>query len=106
MLIKPNFRFRSVNDITPELLEQMGVKALLLDVDNTLAVFRTKVPYENVPEWLSLMRENGICMHILSNGKPGRLTEFAKNTDLECFYMSMKPLPFKINKAIKGTARI
>ena len=100
-LLRPTVYLKSVFDITPELLNTLGIKALLLDVDNTLAIYRTTVPVDGVMSWLERMRSNGIKLHILSNGKPGRLTEFANNTGLDCFYMSLKPLPFKIIKAVR-----
>ena len=51
------------------------------------------------------MHEAGIDLHILSNAKPKRLTRFANNVNLPYFYMSLKPLPFKTNKAIKALGR-
>ncbi len=101
MGLKPTFYLPSIFSITPEFLKKQGIKALLLDADNTLCIFHTDYPVEGVKEWISLMRENDIDLHILSNAKPGRLTRFAKNVELPYFYMSLKPLPFKISKAVK-----
>lgn len=83
------------------MLKSLGVKALLLDVDNTLAIYHTDVPVDGIKQWISEMHKSGIDLHILSNAKPKRLTRFANNVGLPYFYMSLKPLPFKTNKAIK-----
>ncbi len=101
MGLKPTFYLPSIFSITPEFLKKQGIKALLLDADNTLCIFHTDYPVDGVVEWISLMKENDIDLHILSNAKPGRLTRFANNVNLPYFYMSLKPLPFKISKAVK-----
>ena len=36
MILTPEYIFRNVEAIRPEFLAQLGVKALVLDVDNTL----------------------------------------------------------------------
>ena len=56
---------------------------------------------DGVLEWIEMMKSNGIDLHLLSNAKPKRLTKFAENVNLPYFYLSMKPLPFKISKAVK-----
>lgn len=99
--IKPTYMCKNIFDITPKMCRDLGIRALLLDVDNTLAIYHTDVPVDGVNDWIKNMKNEGISLHILSNAKPKRLTRFAENVGLPYFYMSLKPLPFKINKAIK-----
>ena len=101
-MFKPNYIFKSVTDITPEFLEVSHIKALLLDVDNTLSVAHAnKTLRGGVPEWLSLMRENDISMMILSNAKTKRAKLFADSVALDVIGLSAKPLPFGYIRAIK-----
>lgn len=100
-LFKPNYYFKNIFSVTADFLKENNIKALLLDADNTLCIYHTNYPIDGVKEWINKMQKAGIELHILSNGKPGRLTEFAENINLPCFYMSLKPLPFKISKAVK-----
>lgn len=100
-IFKPDFYLKNIFSITPEFLKNNNIKALLLDADNTLCIYHTDVPVDGVMEWIEEIKSSGIQLHILSNGKPGRLTTFSNNVNLPCFYMSLKPLPFKISKAIK-----
>ena len=104
-ILRPTYICKSAFDITPRRLKSLGIKALLLDVDNTLAIYHTDVPVDGVMQWIEQMRDSGIDLHILSNAKPKRLTRFANNVGLPYFYMSMKPLPFKTNRAIKALGR-
>ncbi len=100
-IFKPDFYLKNIFSIDIDFLKKNNIKALLLDADNTLCIFHTDVPVDGVLEWIKEMQSNGIDLHILSNAKPHRLANFAGNVGLPYFYMSMKPLPFKISKAVK-----
>lgn len=101
-LLKPDFMLKNIFCITPQLLQSNGIKLLLLDVDNTLSIYRANKPVDGVKQWIAQMKQSGVSLYILSNAKPKRLTEFANEVGLQYFYMSLKPLPFKMNKAIKS----
>ena len=42
MLITPEYVFKDVTHITPEFLAGKGIRALVLDIDNTLATISAK----------------------------------------------------------------
>ncbi len=100
-IFKPSFYLKNIFSIDVDFLKKNNIKALLLDADNTLCIFHTDFPVDGVLEWIEMMKSNGIDLHLLSNAKPKRLTKFAENVNLPYFYLSMKPLPFKISKAVK-----
>ena len=60
MLLKPDIKLNRVTDINAELLKKYGIKALILDVDNTLSTHHGEVLTDGLESWLSAMRENGI----------------------------------------------
>ena len=94
-MLKPNFIINSFLDITPELLRENNIKALLLDVDNTLTyAHKTKKLRDGAEKWFSLMRENDISLIVLSNAKPKRAREFGESIGLSAIGGSAKPLPF------------
>ena len=101
-MFKPNYILNSVTDITPEFLDKNNIKALLLDVDNTLSVAHANKTLRNgVPEWLSDMREADIPMMILSNAKKKRAVRFADSVGLDVVGLAAKPLPFGYLRAVK-----
>ncbi|MBQ2676024.1 MAG: YqeG family HAD IIIA-type phosphatase [Clostridia bacterium] len=100
-LFMPDVLLNSVLDIDIDLLKKLNVSALLLDVDNTLAVYGTREPISGVLDWIANMRENGIRLHILSNARPERIGAFADKVGLPFYYLSLKPLPFRIRSAAK-----
>ena len=60
MLITPEYVFKDVTHITPEFLADKGIRALVLDIDNTLTADRSQELPDEVAEWLAQMKEAGI----------------------------------------------
>lgn len=101
-MLKPNLITNNITDVSVEYLEQNNIKALLLDVDNTLSpAHGVKKLRDGGAEWLNLMRENGIELIILSNAKKERARSFGDTVGLEAIGLSMKPLPFGYLRAAK-----
>ncbi len=93
MLITPEYVFQDVTHITPEFLREKGIRALVLDVDNTIAGDRSQIVPPEVKSWLDTMREAGISLTILSNGTRARVKPFAESLGLQWVSRSAKPLP-------------
>lgn len=94
MLITPEYVFEDVTHITPEFLTEKGIRALALDVDNTLTADRSQELPEDVAQWLETMRKADVRLTILSNGAAKRVRPFAQKLGLEWVSRSAKPLPF------------
>ncbi len=101
MLFKPNYKFNCITDIKPEFLFKNNIKALILDVDNTLSTHHGMNLTDGLPEWLNEMLSNGIKLIILSNAKKKRVRPFAESIGLDYISLGLKPLPFKFLKALK-----
>lgn len=101
-MFKPHYIYNTLTDITPEFLSENGIEALLLDVDNTMSVAHAnKTLRQGVPEWLSLMKENGLPLIILSNAKTKRAKLFADSVGLDVIGLAAKPLPFGYIRAAR-----
>ena len=96
MLITPEYVFQDVTHITPEWLAAKGIRALVLDIDNTLTADRSQELPEEVAQWLAEMRNAGIGLTIVSNGAEKRVRPFAEKLGLAYLYRSAKPLPFAL----------
>ena len=88
MLITPEYVFQDVTHITPEWLAEKGIRALVLDIDNTLTADRSQELPDEVAQWLADLRTAGIGLTIVSNG--------AEKLGLAYLYRSAKPLPFAL----------
>ena len=82
MRITPEYVFKDVTHITPEFLAGKGIRALVLDIDNTLTADRSQELPDEVAGWLAQMKEAGIGLTIVSNGAEKRVRPFAEKLGL------------------------
>jgi len=87
----PDVVLDSIEDITPEFLAERGIKAVLLDIDNTLVPYATRQPDERARNWFDTMEEAGIKIWIISNAKEKRVREFMKDLNFDAVYKARKP---------------
>ena len=93
MLLTPEIIFQHVESITPEVLQNMGIRALVLDVDNTLTGDGSQQLDDSVQAWLDTMRAAGISLTIVSNNTAKRVRPFAGRVGLAFVPLACKPLP-------------
>ena len=74
---KPRMRIGKMTDLTPEMLRSAGIRALLLDIDNTMTTHDNPVPAEGVREWLDRMKAEGFLLMIVSNNNGERVRKFS-----------------------------
>ncbi len=100
-LFRPFMMKNRITDLAPSELKSLGIKGLLLDVDNTLALHFDKQPLDGVEQWISAMKDAGILLTIVSNAPEYRVKPFADRLGLSFRYTCLKPLPFKLKRALK-----
>ena len=66
MILYPDAHFQSVKEIKLDFLQKNKIKALILDVDNTLIDYDKNLE-EDVIKWAKGLKEQGIKLYILSN---------------------------------------
>ncbi|NLZ45113.1 MAG: YqeG family HAD IIIA-type phosphatase [Clostridiales bacterium] len=101
MFFKPTYVFNSVGEISIKFLKKRGIKALILDLDNTLTTHNNPVPPERSLNWLDKMKEAGMKLIIVSNNSTERVTPFANQLGLDFVPRGCKPLTFDITNAMK-----
>ncbi len=92
-LFYPTVYRRRITDVTAEQLHRMGIKAVLLDVDNTLTTHDSPDLTDEVKIWLSCMQDAGFCLIIVSNNEEARVAPFAEKIGLPFSAHARKPLP-------------
>ena len=101
--LQPNLILDSVQDITPKLLQQHGIRSLLLDVDSTLKSYRTSEIPPETRQWIKLLQEAGFEFCILSNGRTPRIRPVAEQIGLPFIAPALKPTPFGCRTAIQAS---
>lgn len=92
-LFYPTLYRRCITDVTAEQLRRLGVRGILLDVDNTLTTHDAPDLTDEVKAWLAAMREEGFLMMVVSNNKPERVEPFAQRIGLPYTAHAHKPMP-------------
>lgn len=80
---------------------KLEVKAIFLDVDNTLCSYRDKKPLKGAIEWVRNAEKAGYKVYIVSNNFKKRVSSVAKRYSLPFVSFAIKPLPTGFNKAAK-----
>lgn len=93
MILYPNKYFNKVEEITIEFLQKNKIKALILDIDNTLIDYNRKMS-PNIKNWVKDLKGQGMKLYILSNtNNKEKVEEVAKT--LEIPYRNLAKKPFK-----------
>ncbi|MCX7602227.1 MAG: YqeG family HAD IIIA-type phosphatase [Meiothermus sp.] len=100
-MLRPRAHLRSVTAITPQWLQERGLRALLLDLDNTLVPYRT---YGEAPlgllAWLQTLQDAGIQVMLVSNGSRRRVRYWCEKLGVPGFGPAGKPW-FGFRKALR-----
>ena len=96
----PDYIFDKFDDISVDFLLANEIKAVILDIDNTLEPYENATPGERVKLWLSSLAENGISCAFVSNNNEQRVSAFNAELGLPAFYKAGKPFAKNILKAM------
>ena len=91
MSIYPKLYLSSVKDITIEILNKNNIKALILDIDNTLIDYYKNLS-EDIIKWAEGLKQQGIILYILSNtNKEEKVRTVAEKLKIEYEFFAKKP---------------
>lgn len=97
----PDYMFGTFVEVTPAFLQSIGVRALLIDIDNTLAPYEQPDPDERILDWFSELEKNGIRTALVSNNHAPRVERFNKSLGLIAYPDSGKPGRKTLERAMK-----
>lgn len=101
MIFYPNLYIKNVRKITIEYLKENNIKALILDVDNTLIDFYKNMP-EGTKQWCEKLKKEGIKFCILSNSNhEEKVKMVAEKLEIHYIFFAMKPLKKGFKKALE-----
>jgi len=108
-LLTPRERHRSIQEIDFASLKARGIRGLIFDLDNTLALWRAGPPKPEVEALLLKLRDAGFRVAILSNGRLSsrpQVLERLAELGIPVIWPARKPLArgFKAALAELGTS--
>ena len=96
----PTIIVESVTQLTPELLQKMDIRLLMLDFDNTIVPYTTNVPTDEMENWLKTMLSSDIQLCVVSNSKRDRVKIFCGKYGLDCITHAKKPFSKGIRECL------
>lgn len=105
MSLQPDFFFSRVEEITTDFLQQHQIRLLILDADATLIQSHDDRILPERVEWIDAIQKSGIRVMIGSNGKTHRIEKAFGSHKIEAYGYSLKPLPFRLHRHVKGYPR-
>ncbi len=98
----PDKHFKAYAELTPAFLQNEGITALLLDIDNTLAPYEQPEPDDALRAWLSAFAAAGIRIAFVSNNNAARVALFNCTLGLPAFPKAGKPLRRGMRRALEA----
>ena len=98
----PDYMFRTFDEITPAFLASLGVKAILADIDNTLAPYEQPEPDERIRAWLDSLKKAGIKVVLVSNNHGDRIELFNRTLGLDAYADCKKPGKKRLGEIMKS----
>lgn len=96
----PDYIFKTYRDVTPEFLSSIGIKALLIDIDNTLAPYEMPEPDDSIRAWFKSLADSDIKATLVSNNDRERVELFNATLGLPAYYKSGKPFAKNLKRAM------
>ncbi|MDR0846871.1 MAG: YqeG family HAD IIIA-type phosphatase [Lactobacillales bacterium] len=100
-IFKPTYLLNKVTDIKPARLKELGIKAILADVDNTLVAWHDPYGSPEILEWIRDIYASGLEIILVSNNTTKRVAKVSEQLGVDGVAWSLKPLPRGVNKALK-----
>ena len=97
----PKLYASSLVGIEPELLKKLGLKGILMDLDNTIVRRDSNRFSKEVEAWLVELRSRGFKLGIVSNNSRQRVGAVAGLLDLPSVHRAVKPLVSPFRRAMK-----
>lgn len=98
----PDYMFRTFDEVTPDFLQSLGVRAILSDIDNTLAPYEQDEPDERITGWIAALSEAGISIALVSNNDRERVELFNRSLGVPVYWKCGKPFKKHLTRAMKG----
>lgn len=101
----PDYRVKSIYDISPKWLKRNGYMKLVVDIDNTFVARDKTLVSPRFHTWVRQLHQLGINIALISNNTGERIDKIIRQTNLGGVTRAGKPLPVaykRITEAMGG----
>lgn len=90
----PDLYLQKVTDLNLQSLQQLNIKFILCDLDNTLAIKKEKIPTLKINNFIQKIKKMNFVFIIVSNNNQKRVKKYASHLGVDFHYLAKKPLLF------------
>ena len=103
----PDYMFETFDLASADFLRDIGVRGIVLDIDNTLEPYENPEPSPTVLKWFSELESRGIKAAFVSNNNRERVERFNRELGLPAYPKGCKPFKKYVLRAMAdmGTDR-
>src|SRR5690625_933335 len=100
-MLKPDLRVGSVTELTPELLRQHGIKAVMVDLDDTVVPSKGVSMELVVKDWFRTLTQAGFSLLVLANGQRDRVAHWAGQHGIPGLSLVGKPVGWAFGRWLR-----
>lgn len=89
----PDFIVPRVVDVAPAWLQAQGIRAVMVDLDDTLVASQADWLEPAYTAWLAALQREGLAVMLLSNGTPARVRAWSAALAIDGLALVGKPWP-------------
>ena len=101
MLLRPNFIVDKVSEVTPGFLRERGIRAVMVDLDDTLVAGGATTLDPTFTSWLDALKAARLPVLILSNGSSQRVAQWSQNLGVLGLSLVGKPFTFAFRRGLQ-----
>ena len=102
MLFRPRYTIDTIYHLDPDMLQQMNIKAVFSDLDNTLLAWNEFETAQKMDSFNKKLAQAQIKLVVISNNNAERVGKVLNPYHIDFVAKSKKPLPFAISKKRKS----
>ncbi len=100
-LLSPDYYLKDLTCIDPHDLKKRGIKAVLLDRDNTLVSREKTEASDEVIAWIHSLKEHDLKVMLVSNSFSPMIAKEAEALGIDYIDRALKPLPIGVSEAMR-----
>lgn len=98
--LKPDKKFRSVDEINLDELKTEGIRGIILDLDDTLIPSDKKTPKEKINKWVKKAKKDFSLFVVSNNSRTEYVKKFCEKFDIPFVAQASKPRGKFLEKAM------
>ena len=91
MFLKPDYNLKSIYDINLEEMKNIGIRAILFDLDSTIMASKSGTYTDEMLDWLKKVKENFFIAVISNNKNPEYIEKVRNISDFPLLFNACKP---------------